>query len=76
MATKSYTISWSNGRTDTADTYEAAKELVRAEYPDAEIGHDGDLDGFGDRTLCWEDEEHSTDDDGARAIASITEVSS
>lgn len=69
-----YTIKYSNGRTDTADTYDAAIEAVRAEYPDAEIGHDGDLENGGDRTLCWETEDEAADDDGASAIASIYEA--
>jgi hypothetical protein len=59
------------GSTDTADTYETAQDAVRAQYPGAEIGHDGDLDDFGDRTLCWASEADSIDDDGANAIASI-----
>lgn len=67
-----FTISYTNGeRDDSYDTYEAAKEAILARWPDAEIGHDGDLDGFGDRTLFWEDEEASMDDDGARALGSI-----
>lgn len=67
----SYTISYSDGRTDTAETYDAACEAVRAVYPGAEIGHDGDLSEHGDRTLCWADEDSSIDDDGQRAIATI-----
>jgi hypothetical protein len=71
-----YKISWTNGRADdAAESYEEAKALVRAEYPEAEIGHDGDLEGFGDRTLCWASEEDSTDDDGARAVCSIRKES-
>jgi hypothetical protein len=66
-----YEIRYSTGSTDTADTYEAAQDAVRARYPGAEIGHDGDLDDFGDRTLCWASAEDSVDDDGANAIASI-----
>jgi hypothetical protein len=67
-----YTISWTNGaRDEQADSYEAAKAIVLAQYPDAEIGHDGDLEGFGDRTLCWATAEDSVDDDGARAVCSI-----
>lgn len=70
MAT--YTINYSNGSKSTGlESYEAAKAEVLAEYPEAEIGHDGDLDGFGSRTLCWASEEDSIDDDGARAVATI-----
>ena len=67
----SYRIDWANGNSDSADTYSEAQEIVLAAYPDAEIGHDGDLEGGGDRTLCWSDEESSVDDDGARAVCSI-----
>ena len=66
-----YIISYTDGREDTAETYEGAQAAVLARYPDAEIGHDGDLDGGGDRTLCWATEEDSVNDDGARAVASI-----
>lgn len=70
-ATTTYTISYTDGRSDTAESYEAAKAIIEAEYPDAEIGHDGDLSDGGDRTLCWADEASSVNDDGARAVASI-----
>lgn len=68
-----YAIHWTNGRVDGGyETLDAAEEAVRAAYPDAAIGHDGDLrDICGDRTLCWRDEEESIDDDGARAVCSI-----
>lgn len=66
-----YEISYSDGRTDTADTYEAAIEIIEAEYPDAVIGHDGDLSDRGDRTLCWADESSIANDDGANAVATI-----
>lgn len=70
--TKTYEIHYSNGRVERdIETYEAAVNRLRAEYPDAEIGHSGDLADFGDRTLCWASEEDSVDDDGARAVASI-----
>jgi len=67
-----YTISYSDGRTDHGyESEEVAREAVRTRYPEAEIGHDGDLADGGDRTLCWATEEDSVDDDGARAVASI-----
>lgn len=68
----SYTISWNGGRKTTHETYEAAQDAILDAYPEAEIGHDGDLLGGGDRTLAWRNEEESTDDAGARAIAAIT----
>ncbi len=50
---------------------EEAREAILAEYPDAEIGHDGDLSEGGDRTLAWANEADSINDDGKNAIASI-----
>lgn len=68
----SYAIHTSNGRTLTGyETYEAAVEACEAEWPEAEIGHDGDLSDGGDRTLVWASAEDAADDDGARAVASI-----
>jgi hypothetical protein len=68
----SYAIHWSNGRIDGGyETMDAAQDAVLAAHPNAEIGHDGDLSGGGDRTLCWSTEEDSVDDDGARAVCSI-----
>lgn len=72
-----YEIRYSNGRTERGyETEDDAREAVLEEYPDAEIGHPGDLSDGGDRTLCWADEESSVDDDGARAVASIRRVAS
>lgn len=70
-----YEVTFTNGEeAERYDTYEQAKESVLARWPDAEIGHDGDLDGFGDRTLFWLSEEDSENDDGARALGSIREA--
>lgn len=67
-----YTISWSDGREDDGiETYQEACTLVTAEYEDALIGHDGDLEGGGDRTLCWADEASSINDPGVNAVAEI-----
>lgn len=68
-----FVIRWTNGTSDGGyESLDAAEAAVRAAYPDAEIGHDGDLrDVAGDRTLCWACEEDSIDDDGARAVCSI-----
>ena len=69
----SFRVRYSNGREVRGIvSYEAAQAEVRSTYPDAEIGHDGDLsERSGERTLCWASEEDSDDDDGARAVASI-----
>ena len=65
-------LSYTDGRSDVeTETYEDAIAAIEAEWPDAEIGHDGDLTDGGDRTLCWSDEVSSRDDDGAHAVASI-----
>lgn len=69
-----YEVRWSNGRRESCGTYEEAVEIARAGGAE-EIGHDGDLANGGERTLCWASEEDAIDDDGARAICSIWEVS-
>jgi hypothetical protein len=63
-----------HGRVVTASTWESVVRWIRERYPKAEIGHDGDLGDGGDRTLCWADEADAANDDGAKAIASITRV--
>lgn len=69
----SYQVSWNGGRKTTHETYADARAAIEAEYPEAEIGHDGDLLSGGDRTLAWRTEEESVDDPGARAVAEIRE---
>ncbi len=66
-----YTVKWSNGAERRYETYEQAQAAVIDSYPEAEIGHDGDIADGGYRTLCWRTEDESVDDDGARAICSI-----
>lgn len=70
---ESYRVRYSNGREVRGiESYDAAQAEVRSNYPDAAIGHDGDLsERSGERTLCWASEEESVNDDGARAVASI-----
>jgi hypothetical protein len=68
-------VHWTFGRVDEYNSYDEAVAAIRAEHPDAEIGHAGDLSDGGDRTLVWADEAASVDDDGARAIASIRDDS-
>jgi len=69
-----YTIAFSNGRKETIEgSYQDALDYVRGLVgADVEIGHDGDLSDGGDRTLFWASEEDSIDDDGARALGSIS----
>ena len=67
-----YTIRFSNGdRESSYDSYAEAKEAILDRWPLAAIGHDGDLEHSGERTLFWETEDDSLDDDGARALGSI-----
>jgi hypothetical protein len=61
-------------RVVTASTWEGVVRWIRDRYPDAEIGHDGDMEDGGTRTLCWADEADAVNDDGAKAIATITRV--
>lgn len=70
----SYRIDHSHGTTEYADTYDDAIDMVRAVYTDCEIGHDGDIPDGGERTLVWADEASSVNDDGSRAVASITRL--
>lgn len=71
MTTSKYRISYADGSpSDSTATYEEAHNIIRAAYPDAAFAHDGN------RTLYWPSEADSIDDDGARAVASITEVRS
>lgn len=78
-----YVIQLTNGTTIPAQhsarapfsTYQEALAACKAEWPEAEIGHDGDLTGGGDRTLVWSCEADSIDDDGGNAVASIVEAS-
>jgi hypothetical protein len=67
-----YCIIYANGQTDAANTVKAAIAAIRADYPSAVIGHDGDLSDGGTRTLCWANADDAANDDGANAIASIT----
>ena len=67
-----YTVQFSDGSTsEMYDTYDEAVDAMEARYPDGEIGHSGDLSDGGDRTIIWETEEDSINDDGAHAVASI-----
>ena len=70
MAT--YTVYVGGGNTIDFPSIKAAKAWVRKTWPEAVIGHDGDLDDGGDRTLCWPDDEAAVNDDGANAISTIT----
>jgi hypothetical protein len=67
-----YTVYVGAGNTIDFRSIEAAKAFIRKAWPEAVIGHDGDLDDGGTRTLCWPDDAAAVNDDGANAIATIT----
>lgn len=66
-----HVIRYTDGREVTVDSYAEAIAAIALEYPQCEIGHDGDLSDGGDRTLAWSCDADAIDDDGARAVASI-----
>lgn len=75
LTTMRYEIVWRDGSAPTYhDTYGAACDAVLARFPDAVVGHDGDLSEGGDRTLCWSDEADAQNDDGQRTCAAIYPV--
>lgn len=63
-----YRITYSDGRKATTETLDEAMEILTKEYPSLYT------DDSGDRTLCWESEEKSENDDGAKAVAEIREI--
>lgn len=72
MADDVFEIDFENGDTKVCvDTLADAEAYILRRWPDAEIGHDGDLSEGGDRTLFWECEEDSVNDAGYKALGSI-----
>lgn len=70
-----FALRYEDGRQHRYDTYEDAVAAVRAVWgPGAAIGHDGDIDQGGERTLCWPSERLAEDDDGSRACATIVRL--
>jgi hypothetical protein len=70
-----YEITYANGADASfVATYEDALCVIADRWPDAEVGHDGDLTSGGDRTLVWATEADAVNDDGARAVACIRRV--
>jgi hypothetical protein len=67
----SYTVYVGGGNTIDFSSIKAAKAFIRKAWPEAVIGHDGDLSDGGDRTFCWPDDAAAVNDDGANAIATI-----
>ena len=63
-----------NGDVVTASTWESVVRWIRDRYPDAVIGHTGDMEDGGDRTHCWESEVDPGSGDMPLIIATITHV--
>lgn len=71
--TTTYAVKHSHGVTNAGfATYDDAIAAVREVYGDCAIGHSGDIEDGGERTLVWSDEDAARDDDGSRAVCSIT----
>jgi len=71
----SYKISYTDGTTERRASYASYDEAiaaVHAVYPDAAIGHDGDITQGNEQTLCWVDDETATNDEGRRACCVIS----
>lgn len=68
-----YEITHSHGLTETEiATYAEAVAKVREVYgADCEIGHSGDCEDGGEKTLVWTDAAEAENDDGSRACCSI-----
>ena len=62
------------GKVVTASTWESVVRYIKDRYPDAVIGHTGDMEDGGDRTHCWESEVDPASGDMPLIIASITHV--
>jgi hypothetical protein len=65
-----FKIQLASGSTITVPTYPAAIDKLR-ELGCEEIGHSGDLEDGGDRTLAWLAAEDAQDVDGSKAFAKI-----
>jgi hypothetical protein len=66
-----YMIAYRDGTTEPAGTYSAACGRIKSGWPEAVIGHDGDMEHGGTRTLCWADADDAANHVEAKAIASI-----
>lgn len=68
-----YTISYADGsQSEPHDTYTRAVASIRAEFgANVVIGHSGDLQDGGDRTLFWSDGRTADNDGGEHALGEI-----
>lgn len=65
MKTQTFAITYSNGHVEICESLAEAKELILSRNPGAAI-YD-----YPERSLAWESDEDSIDDDGHRAVAEI-----
>ena len=65
-----FVVTSSNGSRAVVATYPEALEHA-ASLGGIAVGHSGDLEDGGDRTLIWASEADAGNDDGAKAIATI-----
>ena len=65
-----------NGDVVTASTWESVVRYIRERYPNAEIGHDGDMEDGGDWTMAWvqTEEQAAAGEVEGTPIATITHV--
>jgi hypothetical protein len=65
-----------NGKVVTASTWDGVVRWIRDRHPNAEIGHDGDMEDGGDCTIAWvqTDEQAAAGEGQGTPIATITHV--
>lgn len=63
-----YRITYADGDTDSAYTYDSAIVRVLRLFPNALVGHEGDLEEGGDRTMCWVAADPPTDSNACCVI--------
>jgi hypothetical protein len=65
-----------NGRVVTASTWEGVVRWIRERHPNAEIGHDGDMEDGGDCTMAWvqTDEQAAAGEGEGTPVATVTQI--
>lgn len=63
-------IKYSDGKTIQVSNEDEARQIIDKQYPDAFYGECEAL-GYCDRTLVWENEQESQNNDGSNAICEI-----
>lgn len=68
-------INYTDGRTVEVANEDEAREILDAQYPEAEYA-DWQQSGYApERMLVWEDSDAADNDDGANAVAEIVKPS-